>query len=465
VGKKAAAHSMTQDEINALLVEKAKDGKRVVRLKGGDPFIFGRGGEECLALAATGIRFEVVPGITAAIGAPAYAGIPVTHRDFNSSFTFITGHEKEEEYKDPQAQARQAASGSSDLDWAVIARLPCIAFYMGVKSLPRICAKLIENGMNPDMPAAAIRWGTRPQQRTIVGTVETLARRVEEAGLKPPALTIIGQVVALRESMNWFESRPLFGQTIVVTRTRQQASDLTDRLLALGADVIEAPTIELAPPTDWKPIDEALAKAGEFDWIVFTSANGVEYTRRRLFETGRDVRVFGKAKFAAIGDATAAALLDKFSIKADLCPGRFVAEALADEFAARKEIAGKKFLLLRADIARPILRERLEQGGAARVLDLPVYETRVAEALPPALLEALDAGEVHWVTFTSSSTAKNFVSLLGPDYREKLRDVRLASIGPITTQTLKDLGLEPSVQAEQFNIDGLMDALRNGWGG
>jgi uroporphyrinogen III methyltransferase/synthase len=455
---------MTQDEINALLVEKGKEGKRVVRLKGGDPFIFGRGGEECLALAAAGLRFEVVPGITAAIGAPAYAGIPVTHRDFNSSFTFITGHEKEEEYKDPQAQARQAAAGSSDLDWAVIAKLPCIAFYMGVKSLPRICERLIENGMSPEMPAAAIRWGTRPQQRTIVGTVGTLARRVEEGGLKPPALTIIGQVVSLRETMNWFESRPLFGQTIVVTRTRQQASDLTDRLMSLGADVIEAPTIELTPPADWKPIDDALAHAGEFDWIVFTSANGVEYTRRRLFETGRDVRVFGRAKFAAIGDATAAALLEKFSIKADLCPERFVAEALADEFAARREIAGKKFLLLRADIARPILRERLEQGGAARVLDLPVYETKMAESLPPALLDALDAGEVHWVTFTSSSTAKNFVALLGPGYREKLRGVRIASIGPITTQTLRDLGLEPSVQAEQFNIDGLMDALRNGRG-
>jgi len=239
---------------------------------------------------------------------------------------------------------------------------------------------------------------------------------------------------------------------------------LTDRLTSLGADVIEAPTIELTPPADWKPIDEALAHAGEFDWIVFTSANGVEYTRGRLFETGRDVRVFGRAKFAAIGDATAAALLEKFSIKADLCPERFVAEALADEFAARNEIAGKRFLLLRADIARPILRERLEQGGAASVLDLPVYETKVAESLPPALLDAIDAGEVHWVTFTSSSTAKNFVALLGPDYREKLRDVRIASIGPITTQTLRDLGLEPSVQAEQFNIDGLMDALRNGRG-
>jgi uroporphyrinogen III methyltransferase/synthase len=459
VGKKAAAHSMTQDQINALLVEKGKAGKRVVRLKGGDPFIFGRGGEECLALAAAGLRFEVVPGITAAIGAPAYAGIPVTHRDFNSSFTFITGHEKEEEYKDPQALQREAASGASDLDWSVIAKLPCVAFYMGVKSLPRICAKLIEHGMPADMPAAAIRWGTRPDQQTVVGTLATLAARVEEAGLKPPALTIIGKVVSLRESMNWFETRPLFGQTIAVTRTRQQASDLTEQLLSLGAEVIEAPTIELAPPTDWKPIDDALAHAHDFDWIVFTSASGVEYTRRRLFETGRDVRVFGQAKFAAIGDATAAALREKLTIQADLCPQRFVAEALADEFAARNEIAGKKFLFLRADIARPLLRQRLQQGGAAQVLDLPVYETKIAAALPPELLEALGASRLRWITFTSSSTARNFTTLLGPDYRERLRNVRLASIGPITTQTLQDLDLEPTVQADEFNIQGLISAI------
>jgi uroporphyrinogen III methyltransferase / synthase len=459
VGKKAAQHSMTQDQINALLVEHAQAGRRVVRLKGGDPFVFGRGGEECEALAAAGIRFEVVPGITAAIGASAYAGIPVTHRDFNSSFTFITGHEKEEEYRDPQARERDAASGSSDLDWGVIAKLPCIAFYMGVKSLPRITARLVENGMPADTPAAAIRWGTMPAQRTVVGTVGTLAQRVVEAQLKPPALTIIGRVVAMRDVMNWFESRPLFGQTIVVTRTRQQASDLTDRLTALGADVIEAPTIELTPPSDWKPVDDALARAGEFDWIVFTSANGVQFTRRRLFETGRDVRVFGRAKLAAIGDATAAAIRETFSIQPDLCPTRFVAEALADEFAARGEIAGKRFLLLRADIARPVLRERLEQGGAAQVLDLPVYETKIADQLPPSVLEALDAGQVQWVTFTSSSTARNFATLLGPDYRDKLQGVRIASIGPITTQTLTELGLAPTIQADQFNIDGLVGAL------
>src|SRR4051794_40074402 len=235
VGKKAASHSMTQEQINALLVEQGKAGKRVVRLKGGDPFVFGRGGEECEALHAAGVSFEVVPGITAALAAPAYAGIPVTHRDLNSSFTFITGHEREEEYKDPDSRGRKPAVGSSDLDWSSIARLPCVAFYMGVKSLPRICQKLIEHGMPPDMPAATIRWGTRPQQRTVVGTIADLPQRVAEARLAPPALTIIGRVVTLRETMNWFERRPLFGQTIVVTRTRQQASELSHRLTDLGA--------------------------------------------------------------------------------------------------------------------------------------------------------------------------------------------------------------------------------------
>jgi uroporphyrinogen III methyltransferase/synthase len=484
VGKKAASHSMTQDQINALLVEKGKAGKRVVRLKGGDPFIFGRGGEECLALAAAGLRFEVVPGITAAIGAPAYAGIPVTHRDFNSSFTFITGHEKEEEYKDPEAQSRDAAAGSSDLDWSVIARLPCVAFYMGVKSLPRICAKLIENGMRADMPAAAIRWGTRPQQQTVVGTVGTLADRVREAGLKPPALTIIGQVVSLRETMNWFESRPLFGKTIAVTRTRQQASDLTDQLTALGADVIEAPTIETVPTDNCEAVDAALkhlwlwtqygdqrynaqsswpsSLGNQFNVVIFTSANGVWATRQRLDDLGWDARIFGNAEVAVVGEATARACREALGIKPDIVPSEQTSEGLVTAISSADMIRGFRFLLLRADIARPVLNDLLVREGAAEVVDLPIYATKIVDALPPALLEALDAGEVHWITFTSSSTAKNFATLLGPDYRGRLKNVRIASIGPITTQTLKELGVEPTVQADQFNIEGLVSAIRAG---
>jgi uroporphyrinogen III methyltransferase/synthase len=460
VGKKAAAHSFTQDQINALLVEKGKAGKNVVRLKGGDPFVFGRGGEECEALASAGIPFEVVPGVTAAIAAPAYAGIPVTHRDFNSSFTFITGHEKEEEYKDDQSKAREAASGSSDVDWAVIAKLPCVAFYMGVKSLPRICAKLIEHGMPADMPAATIRWGTMSRQRTIVGTLADLPQKVVEAKLAPPAITIVGKVVSLRPTMNWFESRPLFGQTIAVTRTRQQSSDLTAQLGALGANVIEAPTIELAAPGEWSEVDEVLEHIAEFDWVIFTSQNGVKFAKQRILETGSDSRAFAGVRVAAIGDVTAAAVRDELCLKVDLCPKEFVAEALAAALEKRNEIRGRRFLLLRADIARPILREKLVADGAVEVRDVSIYETRAAKALPPALLDALAAKEIHWITFTSSSTAKNLVELLGPDYKAKLQGVKIASIGPITTRTLKDLGLDPNVQAETYHVEGLVEAIQ-----
>ncbi len=458
VGKMAASHSMTQDQINAVLVEQGLAGKQVVRLKGGDPFIFGRGGEECLALKNAGVAFEVVPGITAAIAGPAYAGIPVTHRDFNSSFTFITGHEKEEDYKDDAAKARGAAAGSSDIDWDVIAKLPCVAFYMGVKSLPRICAKLIEHGKDPNTPAATIRWGTRPDQQTVVATVGTLADVVAQAGLKPPAITIVGQVVSLREQMNWFETRPLFGQTIVVTRTRQQASELSSQLEDLGANVIEAPTIEIAEPADWSAVDASLMRAGEFDWIIFTSASGVEAAKKRLLAIDADVRIFGKAKIAVIGSATADAVRNQLGLKVDLCPQAFVAEALADEL-AKLGVAGKKFLLLRADIARPLLRERLITEKAAEVKDLAIYETRPAAALPPELIDAIAANAVSAVTFTSSSTAKNFTALLGPDYKAKLAGVKIISIGPITSQTLRDLGLPPTVEAKTFNIEGLVEAL------
>jgi uroporphyrinogen III methyltransferase/synthase len=459
VGKKAAAHSFIQEQINQLLVDLGKKWKTVVRLKGGDPFVFGRGGEEAEALVAAGIPFEEVPGITAAIAAPAYAGIPVTHRDFNSSFTFITGHEKEEEYRDEQAKQRDPAAGSSDIDWAVIAKLPCIAFYMGVKALPRICSKLIEHGMSPTTPAATIRWGTRPEQRTVVGTIADLPQRVAEAKLAAPAMTIIGRVVSLRPTMNWFERRPLFGQTVLVTRTRQQASDLSSKLRELGARVVEAPTIELAPASDPRAVDEALLQAGTFDWIVFTSANGVTYTRERLRDLNKDVRLFGRANIAAIGDATARAVREQLCLHVDLCPESFVAEALAEALKQAGEVRGKRHLLLRADIARPLLRQRLAADGAAEVRDIPIYETRPAASLPPEVIALLEAREVQWITFTSSSTAKNFTALLGPAYRDTLSGIKFASIGPITTATLHDLGLKPTVQAETFNVDGLVAAM------
>jgi uroporphyrinogen III methyltransferase/synthase len=443
VGKQAAAHAMPQERINQLLIEKARGGHRVVRLKGGDPFVFGRGGEECAALAAAGVRFEVVPGITAGIAALAYAGIPATHRDFNSTFTLVTGHEK--------------PGAPSDIQWPVLAKLPCLAFYMGVSSLGEICRQLIEHGMPPDTPAATIQSGTLPQQRTITSNLRELPGAA--AGLGTPAITVVGEIVTMRQTLNWFETRPLFGRTIVVTRTRQQASELSRRLEELGAAVIEAPTIELSPPDDPAAVDAALASAGKFDWIVFTSANGVSSVRDRLLASGQDVRALGAARIAVIGDATAAAVQNLLCRAVDLCPARFVAEALADELIERDLVRGRRFLLLRADIARPLLRDRLTEAGAAQVDDVAVYQTQRAASLPTELVEALERGDVHWITFTSSSTARNFVELLGPDYAKQLKGIRLASIGPITTQTLRELKLRPSAAAEQFNIGGLIQAM------
>jgi len=479
VGKKAAQHAMTQAEINELLIKLARDGKRVVRLKGGDPYVFGRGGEEGEALFDAGIAFETVPGITAAIAAPCYAGIPVTHRDFNSSFTLITGHEKEEQYKDPDAKARDAGAGSSDLEWSAIAKLPCVAFYMGAKALPRITQKLIEHGLDPATPAATIQWGTMPSQKSCDGTLADIAEKVIHAGISSPAITIIGKVVALRKTLNWFESRPLFGQTIIVTRTRQQASELSVQLEDLGANVIEAPTIELRAPASWKDFDNLFlprpdgpaqgergpearlpeTRASQtFDWIIFTSANGVGFTRQRLRELNLDVRVFGNAKIAAMGEATRRAIEDQLSLTADLTPESFVAEALADALEKKNEVKGRRFLLLRADIARPMLRDRLEAAGAGLILDIPVYETHPVSVLPDQVLDLLRARQIHWITFTSSSTAKNFVSLLASE-TSLLQDVKRASIGPVTSHTLREMRLIPTVEATHYNIAGLVEAI------
>ena len=495
VGKRAARHAMSQADINALLVREAKAGQRVVRLKGGDPFVFGRGGEECEILAANGINYLIAPGVTAAVAATAYAGIPITHRDLNSSFTLITGHEKEEQYKDPQAQARGSAVGSSDVDWPSIANLPCVAFYMGIKSLPRISARLIENGLSPETPTATIQWGTLPKQRVVTATIATIADAVKAAGVGSPAITVVGKVVALRQTLQWFENRPLFGQTVVVTRTRDSASALSEQLEALGADVLEAPTIETVPVADTATVDAALLSLsrvftgegrvrGNFSHtggdssgevsphpnplpeyrergpiLIFTSASGVAAARARMKAIGIDSRSLAGVKIAVVGDASAEAVRKELAIEPDFIPQRFTAEALADELIAAGEVKDRRFVLLRADIARPILVEKLESAGAASVEDVTVYETRPASALPEELVAALSEKRVNWITFTSSSTAKNLCALLGDNYAEQLKDVKLASIGPVTTTALKELGLTPTVEAAQADTSSLVAAL------
>jgi len=445
VGKKGGDHTLSQDKINALIVRKATSGKIIVRLKGGDPFIFGRGAEEAEQLIGQGISFEIVPGVTSAIAAPAYAGIPLTHRAYNSSVAFITGHE------DPTKK-------ESKTNWrALVEGIGTLVFLMGVKNLPKIIDNLTANGMSPDTPVALVRWGTTNRQRTVTGTLANIEKRVQAAQLKAPAIIVIGHVVKLRQQMKWFENRPLFGKKIVVTRARQQASALSEKLTALGASCLECPTIEVAAPQTQKSLDEALANLQTYDWIVFTSVNGVSFFFQRLFESGLDVRALGHLRTASIGPATAKRLLD-YGLNSDIVPSAYQAEAVVEAF-SKKQIQGCKILLPRAREARLVLPTELARMGA-QVDDVTVYHTRAVESGKAELLAALETGAIDWVTFTSSSTVKNFHALLPPDKTDQLMaDVKIASIGPITTKTALNLGFEVHITANEFTIQGLCDAI------
>ena len=466
-GKRAAHHSMTQDGINALLVSEAKAGNKVVRLKGGDPFVFGRGGEEAEALVAAGVAFEVVPGITAAVAAAAYAGIPVTHRDLNTSLTLVTGHEKERSRQEPEAAARQALdpAESDATDWAALAKLPMLCFYMGVRGLPRIIEKLVENGKATDTPVAVVQWGTTPKQQTVTATLADIAAVVEREQVGSPAIIYVGEVVRLRGSLRWFDNRPLSGRTVLVTRTREQASELTAKLEALGANVLEAPTIEIAPPADPRPVRDALIslRDGPFDWdaVVFTSANGVIQTRRAMDEIGLDSRIFADVLVAAVGPATAEACGRFLAIRPDLVPERFDGEAVVKQLCVRlsegRPLKGRGVMFLRADIGRAAVVDALREEGV-EVRDVAVYETKPVALLPPHVLEAIDAGGIDAACFTSASTARNLATLVGD--AAKLNAIRLVSIGPQTSAALRDLGLLPDVEARQATLDALVEATR-----
>ncbi len=488
VGKRAGEHTLTQDQINALLVQKCRDvlANRdkcpggVVRLKGGDPYVFGRGGEEGQVLAEAGIPFTVIPGITAGIAGPAYAGIPVTHRDCTSTVTFITGHQRDKQ----SGNALPADSEEEEtlsVDYTALAKLGGTqVFYMGVKNLPEITRRLIAAGMDAQTPAAVVRMATHPDQQTVVGTLETIAAIAREAGIKAPAITIIGQVVSARPSLNWFENRPLFGQTILVTRTRQQAGEFGRRLELLGAKVIEAPTIEIVKPSDQTPALRAIRDMYEYDCVVFTSANGVWSTWEVMESLKLDARYFA-ASVAVIGPGTADALLT-LGINPDVVSDDAIGEELAKELIryfgpdtdveingedededdsaddTEMELIGKRFLLLRAEIARPSL-VRLLRNAGAEVDDVPVYQTRMPKALPTEAIEAISSGTVDWITFTSTSTASNLHAMLPESLRDAVKKCNRLSIGPVTSKTMSELGWPPTIEAPHHDIPGMVEAL------
>jgi len=485
-----------QAKINELLVEKAREGGRVVRLKGGDPFVFGRGGEEAEALRAAGVPFEVVPGVTSAAAVPAYAGIPVTHRGLASSFAVVTGHE------DP-------GKGEPAVDWGRLATaVDTLVLLMGVQTLPEIVGKLIEGGRPAATPVAVIQWGTTPDQRTVTGTLADIVQRVQEAGVTAPAVTVVGEVVRLRETLAWFEDRPLFGKRVLITRTRRQASALARLLSDEGAVPIELPAIEIEPAVDEAAAEAALdgLRAGAYAWVVFTSANAVELFFGLMRERGLDLpagrqapRAFAGARAAAIGPATAEALSAVGGITADAVPEEYIAEGVVD--AMRPHLRqGDRVLVPRAEGARPELVEGL-RGLGAEVDEVTLYRAVVPREAPAEALSLLREGGIDIVTFTSSSTVRNLAALLGGDFRVILsrayrqaggedagagnmvssrrnlesgvggairtergrtsgRRPLVACIGPITAKTARELGLRVDVEAEEHTIPGMVRAIR-----
>jgi uroporphyrinogen III methyltransferase/synthase len=442
VGKRPGSARRSQEEINQLLIELARAGKRVVRLKGGDPFVFGRGGEEAEALADAGIPFAVVPGVTAGVAAPAYAGIPVTHREAASAVAFVTGHE------DP-------AKEDSALDWQAIASFPgTLVFYMGVAQLAAIATNLVQHGRSPTEPAAIIEHGTYPEQRIVRGTLGDLDQLAREHAVIAPALTVVGEVAALGERISWFERTPLYGRRVVITRARAQASALAERLTELGAAVSQAPVIRIEPRLTDPAVERAVAAlvAGSFEIVCLTSPNGADLLVQALAEAGRDVRALAGTTLAAIGPGTAAALA-RHGLRADVVPERSVAESLAQDLIGRG-VAGRRVLIARAADARDVLPAELSRAGASVEVAV-LYET-VREELGEAERAAIAGAD--YITFTSSSTVRNFVeALTGRDGLPE--STRVVSIGPVTSATARELGVRIDVEAARHDIDGLVDAM------
>jgi uroporphyrinogen III methyltransferase / synthase len=448
VGKLPDRHTLQQEDINRLLVEKAKQGHIVTRLKGGDPFVFGRGGEEAAYLAENEIPFEIIPGVTSAVAVPAYAGIPVTHRGLASGFTVITGHE------DPGKE-------STDLDWQALAKNPGTnVFLMGMGNLPLIRERLLGEGMDPATPVALVHRGTEAGQRTLVGTMEDIVSKSGEAGFRPPAIIITGEVVRMREKLRWFDKKPLFGRSIVVTRAREQSSVFAEKLEGLGAETIEFPVIKVLPPLDWGPLDRALNQLHSYRWIIFTSENGVKSFFSRLKEIGNDIRDLKEAAVCAIGPKTREALEGR-GLKVAYVPAEYRAEAILEQLRGRIK-PKDRVLLPRADIARPVLPVELEKMGA-EVDNIIAYRTERGDANAPFLLEKLEAGEIDMITFTSSSTVRNLLDIIGSQNVSLLDKIAVAAIGPVTAATARENGLDVVVEAEDYTIDGLVEAVETYW--
>jgi uroporphyrinogen III methyltransferase / synthase len=446
VGRRGRGQYQDQADINRLLIERAKEGNVVVRLKGGDPFVFGRGGEEAEAVSAGGVDFEVVPGVTAAVAVPAYAGIPVTHRTLASTVTFVTGHE------DPTKPGTQ-------LEWPKLASASgTLVFMMGMKNLPTIAKQLLSEGRSPDTPVAAIRWGTKADQQTIVGTLKDIVGKTETAHLEPPTAIVIGEVVRLRGQLNWFETKPLFGKRIVLTRPQKQAREFSQLLSGYGAEPVEVPTIQIVPPASWQAIDDAVTRLGTYHWLIFTSVNGVRPFMERLYVARKDVRALAHLRLCAIGPRTAQEL-GTYGLTSDVVPTQYQAEGVIATL-ADAGVRGSHILIPRAEVAREILPEQLRELGAT-VDVIPVYRTIAPAVDAASLTKQFCDGQVAAVTFTSSSTVRNFVEVFGGRDAVKALVARvvIACIGPITARTAEEYGLTVTIMPAENTVPALAEAI------
>jgi uroporphyrinogen III methyltransferase/synthase len=445
VGKQGGRHILPQEEINVLIVKRAKEGKVVARLKGGDPFIFGRGGEEAEELVDNGIAFEIVPGVTAATAVPTYAGIPLTHRDHTASVAFVTGHE------DPTKE-------ESRVHWDKIATgIGTLVFFMGMKNLSNIVDNLINHGRSPETPVALIQWGTRTDQRVVTGTLKDIITRVRTAKLGPPAIIVVGDVVKLREKLNWYESKPLFGKRIVVTRSRDQASVFAEMLIDRGATTIEFPTIDVIPPASWNELDEAISGIETYAWIIFTSANAIRFFMDRLRSLNKDLRMLKGVNICVVGPKTAEAL-ESYGLRPDLIPSEFKAEGVIAALGGTK-VRGQRFLIPRAKVARELIPDKLREQGAI-VTVATAYENIRPAADVKRVSKLFEEKKIAAVTFTSSSTVHNFVEILGQkEYKSLMEGVTVACIGPVTAKTAEEYGMKTDVMPKEYTIPALVDAM------